>query len=767
MKMCAYPYYRPRGFGHPGMFDRGFYQEPQAPGAYPWRREFYGRGRGYPSEYGGRGRGLGRGYPTVLGDLVNSAQSRAHAFKSEVSEGVRQGIDVLRNCLMDSYTGDPVYAINSALQNSNMPHLHLGFECDFLCTMGNYPIFTGVLSLTEHFLVRGLGATKESCKANTYRKAQDLIIGYTTDQVLQQEDIGEQRMCQKVFHMYTHSPNSFYDMVKVVDAPGGQDEGGFWEAPPMPGMKLPYGGAAGNASGWTEPEPDPKPVPAGWRDPNSLMQLKTTTLMKPTERLKDKLLKLKQLLKEEGITKLHLVPKIDFYAQKVAINILNAVRYAEPALRPNCPVYVEVYFDGVLMGLGEAALEVYHAMDSAYQNLADTMCRLSDFIEIVQKGRRWTQFSKMEPDICDIVPKKPGQDNGSLLTTNLANMTQMMGSGPDLTVTMDRLVLTEHEVDKDEHLFKMLELSATRNNVLLECEITRVPNNEFCCYISANGKMIGTATKKSKASCKKKCSEVIMEALLKTNDHIYVFKEYNGKVITKAELVQEATRMYQSGEPPSNYEIPQQSQERFAKCQKQTALSGSDAELSLSDRLEFTPENLAIRPLIPYMAAALYKVLDEYYLKISLEDIMINTKDMPRSHYEMINFCAIQMGFRVITRVKGKSYNEHCSLLRRTVKASDMVWICQINGGKSGRYQLKKLAHQRSEEELTKLKAAHFAHHQSLVEARVAGGERPGKNKQTEGQQQTAGQNSDNVQQSNTTGQQINNGGWLPPPGGK
>ena len=65
----------------------------------------------------------------------------------------------------------------------------------------------------------------------------------------------------------------------------------------MPGMKLPYGGAAGNVSGpgWTEPEPDPKPVPAGWRDPNSLMQFKTTPVMKPTDRLKDKLLKLKQV----------------------------------------------------------------------------------------------------------------------------------------------------------------------------------------------------------------------------------------------------------------------------------------------------------------------------------------------------------------------------------------------------------------------------------------------------------------------------------------
>ena len=58
-------------------------------------------------------------------------------------------------------------------------------------------------------------------------------------------------------------------------------------------------------------------------------------------------------------------------------------------------------------------------------------------------------------------------------------MTQMMGAGPDLTVTLDRLVLTEHDVDKDEHCFKMLELSCTRNNVLLEVEITRMFEDNF------------------------------------------------------------------------------------------------------------------------------------------------------------------------------------------------------------------------------------------------------------------------------------------------
>lgn len=64
--------------------------------------------------------------------------------------------------------------------------------------------------------------------------------------------------------------------------------------------------------------------------------------------------------------------------------------------------------------------------------------------------------------------------------SNLTNMRQMMQSNPDMTIPVDKMVLTEHESDQNiENVFKSLELSATRNLMLLECEIARNPDMSF------------------------------------------------------------------------------------------------------------------------------------------------------------------------------------------------------------------------------------------------------------------------------------------------
>ena len=59
-------------------------------------------------------------------------------------------------------------------------------------------------------------------------------------------------------------------------------------------------------------------------------------------------------------------------------------------------------------------------------------------------------------------------------------MKQMMQSNPDFTVPVSKLILTEHQADEgSENIFKMLELSCTRNCMLLECEIVRNLDNSF------------------------------------------------------------------------------------------------------------------------------------------------------------------------------------------------------------------------------------------------------------------------------------------------
>ena len=62
--------------------------------------------------------------------------------------------------------------------------------------------------------------------------------------------------------------------------------------------------------------------------------------------------------------------------------------------------------------------------------------------------------------------------------SNLANMKQMMQCEPDLSIPTDLMIITEHEADGDGG-FKTLELSATRNCMLLECEISRISDTNF------------------------------------------------------------------------------------------------------------------------------------------------------------------------------------------------------------------------------------------------------------------------------------------------
>ena len=72
---------------------------------------------------------------------------------------------------------------------------------------------------------------------------------------------------------------------------------------------------------------------------------------------------------------------------------------------------------------------------------------------------------------------------------------------------------------------------------------------------------------------------------------------------------------------------------------------------------------------------------------MTLDDLMVDIKDLSKSQFEMITHCATRMGLRVISKVKVNS-SEHLSLLRRSLKAQDISKILQINNGKSGRYEI-------------------------------------------------------------------------------
>ena len=64
---------------------------------------------------------------------------------------------------------------------------------------------------------------------------------------------------------------------------------------------------------------------------------------------------------------------------------------------------------------------------------------------------------------------------------NKVNMKQMMRCEPDLSIPVEELVITEYEVDENvqTNKFKTLEMSATRNCMLLECKFQELDNSKF------------------------------------------------------------------------------------------------------------------------------------------------------------------------------------------------------------------------------------------------------------------------------------------------
>lgn len=653
-----------------------------------------GGGRGRPRGRGGFGGGM-----SSLGDLVNIAKHRVG--------GLPAAIDAWQSALARSFDDSPVSALHSSIAEARINSLFVDFRCNFLCNVGQHTLFSGVVTVNDYFIARGLGASPQACKVDSYGKAFDLLLSTDPESVLSQQDVGEHVLTEEVYRLFDHDPRSFMAMVEDSThlARGG---------PP---------GGYGKRMGSFNEGPDAKRM--HWQNNKESLAptKKIGILMDKKDPIKNKLLKLKELLKEEGITKLHIVPKVDQIAHKTAINIKNVYRYVEvPILggENKTPTFVEIYFDDVFMARGEPEIARNAAMHNAYQALVDQLCAQS--IDVLAEGSRyWHPHMQYDKDISNVVIKWQGDDNNSMLTNNLANMKQMMTSMPDFSIPIEKLVVTEHEADIDAsnpNYFKVLELSCTRNLILLECEIIRNPEMTFTCKMSLNGKQLCSRNHMTKNGAKRTCSETIMKSIQKKNDYIYVHKDYMGRTITKQELITEGQKLRAMGHPPSIY-VPWEPKEGGEQKKINPPRTPSEKQKLEDDkretrRIENLAENIALKPLIPYMAAAFYKILDEYFEKVTLEDLIVDTRELARSHFEMITHCAAQMGLRMVNKLRAKT-DPHQSLLRRTIKAVDIHKMLQIQNGRSGRYEMKKLVHKTSLPDLEAFKVEYAAKHQEMV----------------------------------------------------
>merc|ERR1719309_1690752 len=190
--------------------------------------------------------------------------------------------------------------------------------------------------------------------------------------------------------------------------------------------------------------------------------------------------------------------------------------------------YMELYFDNVFIASGGADRKWATAQEMAYKEAVNNVLFQVPPETIAASFRKWYDEMAQDRDICHIDVKFDGDDSDSLLTTNLANMKQMMQSNPDFSVPKEKLIVIEHETEsKIDNWFICLELSATRNCMLLEVELVkkREKTTNFTCNMSLNGEFLGSKTHSTKNKAKRVCSEDIMKDLIQNNDHIFVEKE--------------------------------------------------------------------------------------------------------------------------------------------------------------------------------------------------------------------------------------------------
>ncbi|GFO48427.1 hypothetical protein PoB_007493200 [Plakobranchus ocellatus] len=712
------------------------------------------RGRGGPAFGSGRG-GDDRGRHAVsesvtvadtgvglasIGDLIKSAQQRR-------LQGMTKGLspDAPLSDFVERWKtfsrdfvdcGNPISNLECSLKASKLDLLQLRSETDLLFKVSNtYNIFTSTLILVKKFapldhrdqetafLARGLGLNKKAAKADCYQKAHKLLMDCSVTEIMSQTDTDESTLRQEIQILHKDNPRGFMDLLKKTTETTELGEGDPQRPKPLqaPKRKAPAGNASDHGSA-KKPRPLMGPEDYAAENQSSLApKKKQGILMQRSAPLQAKLAKLKELLKEEGITKLHIVPKIDQFAHKTAVTIRNVYKYIDiPSLgfENKTPLYCEIYFDDTWVAASEPSIKRNTAMHEAYCNFTDILCSKS-VEEIASNPRRWSVAMESMPDVCTVVTKWQGEDNDSLLTSNLANMKQMMQAMPQVKFPVNKMVLTEHETDKNiENVFKSLELSATRNLVLLECEILRNSDHSFTCNISLQGKVMATRIHSVKNVAKRLASEAVMKQLQKTNDFIFVAAEYVGQTYTKSDLFKKAQEKRDAGlEPPSCVSkiIDKVLVKKPPDGLTPEALKRYEEDLKASHAVEEQQENKNLRPLLPYLAMVVYEIIDNHYEKLSLEDIIFDVRGMARSQREVIGYCAGKMGMRINTKVRNK---EQASLLRRCITAQDMSKMLQIHGGTSGRYKLTKCHNPCSQKELDEFQEQYLSVYKAYKSSR-------------------------------------------------
>ncbi|KAK6195455.1 hypothetical protein SNE40_000883 [Patella caerulea] len=400
-----------------------------------------------------------------------------------------------------------------------------------------------------------------------------------------------------------------------------------------------------------KPEDKKKTTPLGRRSKMSFKYF--------SPRLKERLKHMKQSLPKGK--KVYSIADMNMAAASCGMTLTLVYYKQSEASTETDPVTCEIYADEMYLSKGEGS-DSREAGKNAYIKSRDYLLNTPVHV-IIKDQKRLSELNKDDPLILDIVYRGPfheiGSNSGNLKSWQLYPPNEEKG-------TFDVIVL-EHEEQKNQAFFKILETSATQNGMALEwCVSGRHDDAPQRCQIFLQKRMIADVKAQNKIKAKNGAANHALQRFSNTQTVIkYTSRDYTKTSITYEEVQQKAIKL--------KMEDPQ----RFSIKQEETMETDAAAE-------ELSDEKKQQLEMEEWINLTLENELKNFFKEDTLEE-MIMASDFPEREQRWIRKKAYPMG---IHSVPYTNKNVQVLFQRKTHHAENILKILLENDGAFGRYKL-------------------------------------------------------------------------------
>ncbi|XP_050416351.1 uncharacterized protein LOC126830097 [Patella vulgata] len=379
-------------------------------------------------------------------------------------------------------------------------------------------------------------------------------------------------------------------------------------------------------------------------------------------RLKERLKHMKQSLPKGK--KVYSIADMNMAAASCGMTLTLVYYKQSEASTETDPVTCEIYADEMYLSKGEGS-DSREAGKNAYIKSRDYLLNTPVHV-IIKDQKRLSELNKDDPLILDIVYRGPfheiGSNSGNLKSWQLYPPNEEKG-------TFDVIVL-EHEEQKNQAFFKILETSATQNGMALEwCVSGRHDDAPQRCQIFLQKRMIADVKAQNKIKAKNGAANHALQRFSNTQTVIkYTSRDYTKTSITYEEVQQKAIKL--------KMEDPQ----RFSNKQEETMETDAAAE-------ELSDEKKQQLEMEEWINLTLENELKNFFKEDTLEE-MIMASDFPEREQRWIRKKAYPMG---IHSVPYTNKNVQVLFQRKTHHAENILKILLENDGAFGRYKLYQI----------------------------------------------------------------------------